>query len=479
MNLQTGIRETTAMKSLHTEYRMFFVVLTTVLGLCITADSQELYLAIEDADLYKDHVLAKVLNEDLIVQGQRNSADHNWLTVMYDNRQYNARRKNFRSRAEVEQDHLEKIAGLESALTELDRRIDFNQNRILDLRLAAATVRFDSTFSYRVTVVTARRYPAHPPKDAPADDDDDTQPQGATDGGERRQLQVRYVDRVSPSRARRLAEEWHDDADELEEENEKLREKRRDALLDKTRLEIDLKNVDRRFERFAADGQSYRINLYLTVRDRVPLYDGNRLVGELAEDSIVAGMQNVRFDRWLRIFQKEKLFDSRSRYYQPEEEVSREYVMRSSSLRQTIDETESRINAVENYAEILRARKLFLDYRSHITEIPARTWTNIMHMPQFGRYSVTPRPADAVIVLRSSRARRLERDWVDRLQKLDRQVTTLRKDLTEQRKTLAGLGPRYKGLMRWFEQKEKQLNLTTGRNAAKSATRRLPGNYTH
>lgn len=376
------------------------------------------------------------LQEGDVVEGEAHPTYRGWLQVTLGEQAYDTRAKYFRSRAESREGYARQRADLISRIDRNTERIDSAREQVWQLQSAIAAIRFDSTVQYREEVLVPI-VAIPPPNDA-------TPPPGGRPG-ERHpkpprptyRVEYRYVDKISPSRAKNQARHWQDDVDSLLAQVAKWTADRRDDLVLLASAEATNQALERRFRLFETNRASQVAEPHLVVSDKAQLYDGQVPVAELQQGEVVLARANDRFSRWLRVQTAAQALDGRREHFAARSAVEAEAAGRVARLRQSAADLEADLDLLSGQEKQLRSLCLSLRYESQLTHFPLTTYPFAADYAGRTFYAGGATPRNTVQMVSAITARSVLRDWEKDLTALQEQLKKLRQRLDAARRDAA------------------------------------------
>ncbi len=409
--------------------------LTTLLAVCGPRTYSDPYICVADrALLYRENRIVRQLGRGRIVEARRNPLHAEWLRLRLGREEYDARRRFFLSQGELLASRARQIAALEQKLVSLDQDIDHDRRRMAEVFAAAVSIRFDSTIQYKVrTMVQA--------------------PAPGADGAERtiHQPSFNYIDKVSPGLSANLVRRWERELGELEDELAAKLKRRRDAVIARARLEAVRDRERRLFAEFARSRVDSLVDFYLTLRDRVQLFEGKRLKYELLRNTVVRGRPSLDTPGWMRIEYRGGVYDGRSAYFRSRTDIEDEYAASHARRLQHLADLNAEIDRLRRRERLLESLELSLAYESHLTRVPLGNAVPAVGIRITDFYSVAACPSGAVEVVSTARARSLARKWDRQRDDLRDERKKLERTAAKVRKQLALSEARRRQWLRFFE----------------------------
>ncbi len=406
-----------------------------------------LYLVTDSrAELYTGRSLARTrLRKGEVVRATHHDTYRDWLRIRYRGAEYDVNAKFLTSRGRLIPRLAREVADLEFEAEELEERIQRDLRRADELYAAAVAIPFDSTVQYKIPLLR--------PLDAtPSAGSRQGRPMPAPLGY---QTVYRYRNRIDVGKARNQARRWLEEAEELVETVAERRKRRAEKLGKLARAETDLAYVKRRFRAFEATSRGYVDDLWITARNRAPLFDGKHLVAELRRDVIVRAVPNREFKDWLRVRYKKQILDSAAEYYKNRQEIDAYYGALLRVKRARVARQRFELDRLEAREQLLASASLDLDYESRVDHYPLRAYPFEDDFAGGRFYTPPATPTNATRVVNRSRARRLYREWEDDLEALRDDLADRRRKAGKYRRDLAEAESRYAEIRRRFAEADR------------------------
>ena len=414
-----------------TKHLAALLLLCTTAAMAARVDLQVVVVA--EAQLFKDNRLRLTLDEGRIVETVRHPTDEQWLRVRYLGTVYEARRASFKPEWEAHSDLKRRLAACDQQIADTTRKIDNNDERMCELHNAMAFIRYDSTVRYKIPVVKPPRMQA----------DKNGFFQGMIQGKNYPHYKpvttYRYVPKIAWSRAKNLARRWEREAEELEKETEEWRNRRGRAIVERARVEAAQQRLTGRFEAFRQLGGDYLIQAYVAIDDRADLYKDKLTRHKLEKYDVVLAKPDPKYDDWLRVRFNDQWYGSREKHFRQRYLMERDLGMRRVELQQRIEDIQRQITLSENHEQTLRTLQLDLEYRRHLTQVPAIQPRQPVARPGGLDYSVATCPSGAVEEVSSSRAHSLIRVWEHDIEDLQEQQAKAQQAIDKMREQSARL----------------------------------------
>jgi hypothetical protein len=383
------------------------------------AQVRDLYVVVDEKiTLYLDRHLqhANLLVGD-VVEGTTHPTYRDWLKVTVDGQVYDSRAKYYLSRAKFRESIAHDRADLVSRIERYTDRIDDARDEVWELRSAIAAIEFDSSVEFQEKTIVTNAAPA---------------------GGQPTMKAVyTYRNKVSPSQAKRQARDWQGDIDGLEKQVDDWESKRRDDVASLAVLDYNRQFFERRFQAYAINHVSRLMVPYLVTADKVNVYDGDHFISQLKADQVVLGRPNHRSSRWLRVQVGDQTLDARAGRFASRQDVEKDAVSRLARLRQYVADLQARIDLLAARGKQLKSLRVSLQYESRVTRVPLAIYPFAADYPGRAYYIGRSAPRDTTQMVDLGRARRVQRDWEDRLGVIQDSLKRLRRKLDSSRKDLA------------------------------------------
>ncbi len=401
-----------------------------------TAPAAILYMVTaRKVPLYQGQLITETLFAGEIVRGRPHSVQNVWIDLVWNGKRYNALRAYFASRAELDMKYSAREAKLQTEIDRLTDQIRQNEQSALDRFAAAAAARADAAVRYRSwnALTPAPAAPAAQPTfDAAA-------PTPYT-----------YTDRLPPGRAENLARSLEKETQSLDRYSARLREKRRSTAAKLAQTQAQAKIVQARFDRVARTGKDDLNRLFITVDDRVRLFQNTRLKLELRRGTVVRAVRHRVFTGWLRVFYLNAEYAARARHFRPWTTLAIRHARQNALAAWRERDDSERIRFLQARRDLLDSLKTQLRYRYNLQPPPftACSWPNGFTASNF--YTPGACPAGAVAFVDPARARTAIRRWELAITDLDNEIRALRKDAARSRKTRLVADALYRAQIRRF-----------------------------
>lgn len=402
--------------------------------LSLQAQVRDLYVVTDaKAEFYVDRQRQSLsLQPGDVVEGEAHPTYRDWLRVTIGNQSYDTRAKYFLSRADSREAYARQRVDLLSRVERNSDRIDSAREQIWQLVLASAAIRFDSTVQYREEVLV-------PVTVIPPQNGANPQPGGRPTPQARPAVRVeyRYVDKVSPSRAKNQVKHWTEDIDSLTGQVARWTEDRRDDIAQLAILDAANLALERRFRLFEANRATQVAEPHVVIEDKATLYDGQLPVAELPQEEVVLARGNDRFSRWLRVQRPDQVLDGRREHFASRTAVETEAAGRIARLRQLAADVLADLDLLSEQEKQLRALCLTLRYESQVTRFPLTAYPFAADYAGRAYYISGIAPKNVAEMVNAVTARSVQRDWEKDLAALQEQIKKLRQRLESTRRDAA------------------------------------------
>jgi predicted nucleic acid-binding Zn-ribbon protein len=396
------------------------------------------FVATDDAQLFDGRSLVpmKLIPGELVL-AKPHDTYRDWLIVIYGGKQFSSDSKYYMSAVRTRTNLQREIAELQHEIDTLSDRIADALNKANELFAAESGIRFDYAVQYKIRTLV----PVAPAQGTAGDGTGRHPGRGRPPAAPRLEVQYRYEDKISSGASRNQASRWEDDRDELEDEADRLMEKRRDRTKDLAETQAELAHAERQLAAFRDAPENYLTHAYITARDNVRLYDGKRATYELEPDVVMLGARNREHQDWLRVRYRDGIYDVKADRLLSRFEL--EFRRRRDGLNRKIADLMTENQVLEARIDVIDSLQLAVDYESRLYRVPLRSnpWEGTFRGNRY--YSSRSCPEDAVEVVNRSRARRLWREWDGLLEDMRDKRDDNRRKLLELRRDLAGIEPQF------------------------------------
>ena len=425
-----------------TSHRTILRRSAAVLVSCALRTSGDPYITIAaPVPLYQEDRIAAQLKRGRIVEARRNPLHLDWLRLRLGNKEYDARRSFFCSQGGLEALRARQIAAQEQRISTLDEEIEHDRRRADQYFAAVAAIRYDHTIQYKVRALV----PVVPPTASSAAMTPRTEAPPAL------RTALNYIDKISGSQARNLARRWEREIDDRERGLARKLKKRRDAAVARARIEARRDRETRLFAMFARTRADTLVDLYITVQDRVRLFEGHRLKYELLRNTVVRGRPSPESSDWMRVGYRGGIYDARIAFFRSRTDIEDEYAAMHANRLQKLADCNTEIDRLRDRERLLESLRLSLTYEYNLTRIPLGNAFPSVGIRIGDFYTTTACPAGAVEVVVASRAQSLVREWDRDCNDLRAKRRRRERSAADARKRLALGEARYVQMQRFFQ----------------------------
>jgi hypothetical protein len=400
--------------------RIFLAAALSLFAICsLHADEQLLIVSTKSTDLYAGGKVQTSLAQGDIVRAV--VKDREWLKVSFGETALAARRRDFKSRLEVQRDYKLIVVDAENRLKGVRQQLETLIGELKAVEEAKLIAARKGLARYTVPGIHVTEFRIIDPASA-----------------------ITYTEpRVVVEPDTIITHSWNDAKGvikDLDEDREKLLS--RYKALRVRELEYQQKaaesesrslSLDNRFSRYEIDEDAYRTELYKVASSGTLLYKGRKKSGSIAGGALVSASPNGQHVGWMKVEYKGDVYDAQAERFRSETDLLMRFDRDRLALAHQLESAEAVIDILRfreaklvalqrelQVAEELNGRLISLTDNDIKCRLCTRRDTNCAHA--------------AIEEIDERNARRLLKDWKEDLVELRDEIAARRRAVGEIRK---------------------------------------------
>ena len=293
-------------------------------------------------DLFQNNLVTATLTQGEIVKARPDRKHPNWLRIKWKNSVYSASREDFRTEKELKSEFKLRKRNLERKIKYIAETIETNRYSINDLFIMIVQLERDRATFYKVSKPRLFHSAGN-----------ENEQQRTQSESVHRIPQFRYYPKVSSSEARKLKKDWDDQIQELQSQTQDLAAERQTIIRTLTTAKTRLNGNQELFSKFSKNPQSYRTDFLVVKKNSVGLFLGTNKVNKLYSGDIALGKPDHTNPDWLKIYYKNKWYDSPRDAYKSSSEIHSFHLTKIAVTEQKIVDLDGETNILRIQEESL------------------------------------------------------------------------------------------------------------------------------